>query len=116
MIHEINKHLAERAKLKKELKEWVKNKDIPLETRWDIFIMSELGDHKIYIERFNCNIGNDYIENLESRYTTEYVESILDWVEEQVTDDETPVYTEEDIIKFKENVLEKFIYSFEFDW
>lgn len=105
-IIQILKNIEE---VKKEFREWCANKDIPLDERWSLFVSSTLGIDKIYIENFDCKLGRDYQEDLEYKYETHTVENILDFASDND-------YTKEEIIIFKEKVLEKFIYSFKFDW
>ena len=112
MEEKIKKFKELQDSLKGELRLWVVDKSIPLEERWKVFIDSKLGDYKSFIERFNCVVGEEYIDTLETKYSTEDVEQILEWAE----DEDENSYTPEDIIEFKENVLKKFIYSFQFDW
>lgn len=113
MKEEIELFLQNKDELTEKLKIWVKDKSIPLDERWDLFIKSDLGEHSRYVERFNCKLGDHFVENLENKYETNNVSEILDFANYDPEDDS---YSEEDIIEFKENVLDKFIKSFEFDW
>jgi len=115
MITKIEQFLDEKAKLTKELQEWVVDKVIPLEERWNLFIKSGLGGHTwVYVD-FDTDIGRDYCDDLEQKYETHKVTDVLSWAEDQ-EDHEKPRYTENQIIDFKESVLIKFIKSFDFDW
>ena len=90
------------------LKLWVVDKSIPLGERWDLFIKSELGIEEPYIIDFDCEMGKQYIEELEYKYSTHNTGDIVKWLDEGQ-------YTEIQIIEFQEEVLEKFIKSFKFD-
>src|SRR5688572_26642391 len=48
MKDKIKKFLDEKKEIIKELKKYVKDKSISLNDRWDLFIISELGDHDGY--------------------------------------------------------------------
>ncbi len=111
MKEKIENYLTNKEKLKTDLKEWVKDKSIPLDERFEVFIKSNLGDHRRFSESFNCKLGNVYLDYLEQRYETQKVDEIIDFYNEY-----KEKFTETDLITFKENVLEKFVKSFEFDW
>ncbi len=93
-----------------ELKEWVKDKTIPLDERWDLFFQSDLGDHRTWIEDFK-NLDSDNIaKNRDvNRHETIYLDTIEEWYIKSIEDSEK--YDE-----FREDVLSKFIQSFEWDW
>lgn len=104
--------------IKNRLKIWVKDKNIPLEERWKTFIDSDLGDHKPFIERFEGMDDENYTDKYYiKRYQTVDVEALYEWGTEDNYDDEEPeLNTVEKQNAFKEDVLNKFIKSFEFDW
>lgn len=68
------------------IKTYCQNTDYPLSDRWDIFLLSGMGDHYPYIQRFHP---------LVSAYTDEVAELVL--------------------ADFKEVVLQNFIQSFIFN-
>lgn len=106
MRKEIENFLVERKILKEQLRIWVKDKTIPLEERWEVFFLSELGDARNYYKDFKHFQSREYCEYKHETIDMQYV---LDWLEEK------PL-TPEEIIEFKEDVLEQFIKSFEYDW
>ncbi len=109
--------------LREDLKIWVVNKDIPLDERWELFIKSELGES----EGWNLNLNSlprDYVSYDGSisceRYQTMRMEEVIDVLEYQVGNLDSR-YVHKDakyvcIEDVKEEILEKFIKSFTFDW
>jgi hypothetical protein len=51
MKEKIEQFLKEKESLIKEFKKWVKDKNIPLEERWDLFVKSGLGVHDNYYHK-----------------------------------------------------------------
>jgi hypothetical protein len=103
------------------LREFVKDKSIPLCTRWAIFVYSELGDHESYIVHWG-NIDDDWLTPdgpyYVSKYETIETEDIVEWLQNDFMDFK-PISPEEHlelVNAFKEEVLEKFIKSYEYDW
>ncbi len=95
------------------LKDWVKDKNISLEERWEVFIKSDLGTKSKFIERFIGIDSDDYDQEgpiYLSKYEYISVEKLLDLAIE------AEVIFENDIILFKEDVLNRFIAGFKFDW
>jgi|SRR6188508_1971822 len=127
MKSKIVKFLVEKDKLTEELKEWVKDKSISLDERWEVFIESDLGIHKSFIERFktldNDLIGTDCAISV-YKYETIFVESIYEAIQEaqeELEENPDSVYVSKklantDLNSFREECLEKFIKSFEFNW
>ncbi len=95
-------------KLTADLKEWVKDKSIPLDERWEVFFASGLGDHETCYEDFVNLNSDDYCDRV-SRHEVIYLSDIRDWGIDSLESDE-------DYDAFREDVLERFIKSFEFDW
>lgn len=117
MIHEINKLLNDKAKVTKELREYVKDKNIPLDQRWDLFIYSELGTHHKYIIHPDGLDEDKYFDTIDfDRGTIIIVEDFLENI--KILDVEDPEEDKilEDEVVFKEWCLDKFIKSFTFDW
>lgn len=121
----MNKELKEFLKVKKEFeakaRKWLKNKKVPLEERWDFFIESELGDHESSIVEFK-NLDNDVItgDNY-NRYETIEISDLIDIVEDAKRNDPEDEYYDEtmaktNLDKLKEEILSRFIKSFQFDW
>ena len=96
--------------LTSELREWVKDKSIPLDERWDVFFASGLGVHSGSLENF-VNLTDDDLANVRDFNRYEIVD--LDYVREygSITLESDEAYDE-----FREDVLSKFIKSFEWDW
>lgn len=138
MKHIVEEMLYHQDHITEKLKVWVVDKDIPLEERWDTFIKSGLGEHHVFLVKFK-SLGEDFISydgkfHAERHQTVdvEDIEQILldghghwegdwegrwdgdgHWKGEEFIHEE---YPEEMIAEFKEEVLEKFLKSFEFDW
>lgn len=83
-----------------------KDKEIPLEDRWEIFVMSGMGKEESTIVHYNTY---DLAERFDFRY------SVIDVVDE-VNLLEESFEKEYKINQLKEEILEKFIKSFVFDW
>ena len=77
MKEKIEKFLEEKKLLTEKLKLWVVDKSIPLGERWDLFIKSELGIEEPYIIDFDCEMGKQYIEELEYKYSTHNTGNIV---------------------------------------
>ncbi len=93
-----------------ELKEWVKDKSIPLDERWDTFFKSGLGRHISSIETFVNLTGNDICSVFQpSRHETIHLGDIAEYGISSIESEEA--YNE-----FREDVLNKFVKSFEWDW
>lgn len=95
--------------LRIELKEYVKDKSISLDERWELFITCELGDREPYCESFE---SFDY-DNFYATYEYEEITS-EDIIYRLSKDSEQYLYTTLDDVK--EEILDKFLYSFKFDW
>jgi hypothetical protein len=113
----------------KELKKYVQNKNIPLEKRWYAFTSVNLGYHCISLVTFDTIC----VETLYDarKYETVYTENLIDYLQEVDKDNfEEVFYLEkaEDleldfeilltkyINKFKEEVLDKFLYAYDMNW
>lgn len=107
MIEKINKLLAEKEILLNELKEWVKDKSIPLEERWNAFItVGELIKPDGYYWDFK-SLNEDDFHADQDKYKIFNVNRVIEYFEDA---------TEEEINNFKEEALGVFKYSWEFDW
>ena len=125
MRQTVDEMLHHQAQITANLKLWVVDKDIPLDERWDVFIKSGLGTKDSWITRFD-SLGQDYFM-YDGEYHCERYQTIhMDNVWERMTDDTRLYLTEfSDTLKpevaakldpFREEVLEKFIQSFYYDW
>ena len=107
LLKKIRAFKEEELSLYKEVKKYCQDGFISLEDRWDVFIESDMGDHKSSIQRYTPLI-NDYIDQRYwSRYETVYIDYIVDLFEE---------LDEKFVKEFKEDTLQMFIKSFELDW
>lgn len=114
MTETIDHFIIHKDLVREKLKIWVRDTSIPLQQRWETFIKSGLGTEDVFINRLDDNkVMSTYIDCLDERYTTEYVDSILNWAVELRTDYD---FTNEDIDEFKQDVLNNFLKSFKHDW
>jgi hypothetical protein len=93
-------------KITANLREWVKDKSISLDERWNLFFKSDLGDHKTYHENFVNFKSDEYCNNL-NRYKIIDLSNAINYknFSDEIQYDD-----------FRENVLNKFIKSFKWDW
>lgn len=120
MENKILEFVKLRDQLTRELKEWVKNKSIPLETRWETFLISELGDHRNWIIDINPVVSKhaDYM----NRYMTLELERVVESLEdelcykEEVDLENLSIESRIQISSLKEDILEAFVKSFRVDW
>ena len=122
----------QKEELTKRVKEYCQNKEFPLDKRWKLFIESDLGEHNGWIQNFetidieNLKDFNKYefisVESLVELYN-DYVEDDLYEEMELKSDYNTPEYdmfiklcVDPKVNVFKEEILQKFIKSFEYDW
>lgn len=110
----MKERIEQLAKLKVEitsdLREWVKDKSIPLDERWDVFFASGLGIHSGNIEKFINLNDDDLVSRMD--YNRHEIVKLGDIREYGIDSLES----DEDYNDFREDVLEKFIKSFEWDW
>jgi len=117
MKDKIQKYKEDGERLQKELKQFVQDKNNSLSERWDLFCFAKMGNNEGWIQHFesiNEIFGEEvswFDDFYKSRNQTVYLENIL---EELVDCEKEP--TEEQLNKVKEEVLERFIWSFELDW
>ena len=97
---------------KKTLKEYVQNKDNPLEDRCHLFSTCDLPDDEdfiVHFESFDLPL-DDYrrYEVIDLVYQIEYLEECL--IDQYIK------ISREDIDNLKEEIFSKFIKSFQLDW
>jgi hypothetical protein len=108
-IVEVNKKLES---LKKEFAEVIVDKSIPLEDRWQFWRGS---DDKLK----NTESWNVYFETIDTEkvmydmYASRHETITSERIKENIEDGDK---TEEALIAFQEEVLERNLYSFCFDW
>jgi hypothetical protein len=105
--------------LEKTLKLYVINKEIPLQERWDVFVESELGKAHPWIQHFkSIKIVEDWMYSDFNKYETYQTKDLVERLQENIGNDMGPLdeVTQELVDAFKEEILEKFLKSFQFDW
>jgi len=109
-------HLAEKKQeLQNDLKVYVQDKSLPLSDRWEIFCLAgneDLVPTSGWIEYYNSVDIEQYLADRQ-RYSTVYLEYAIEFFEER---DDDKRMEDEEINTFKEEILNKFIWSFELDW
>lgn len=118
MKEKINELILLQAQYKGELREWVKDKSIPLEERWSTFIKSKLGEHRTSYEEFEWIDSDNYYDDYHiERHETVYIDKLYEQgITPRYRTNQAELNTEEKQQEFKEDVLNKFIYSFKMDW
>ena len=138
MKEKIENFLELKSKITEELKEFVKDKSIPLEDRWSLFIESGLSSHKNCIQDFKTFNIEDYHCNSD-RYETIEVTSIIEYLnygiidlselselyekyietypedEEVENQEQIDIFMKQIIDSFKEECLDRFLYSYTID-
>lgn len=104
--------------LTKELKIWVKDKSIPLDERWDVFHDSQLGEELSFYEEFEGVDSDGYYDNYYiDKYQTVYTKNLFEMAsEKRYNKQKAELDTIEKQNAFKEDVLNKFVKSFEMNW
>lgn len=110
MRDKIKQLKKDKEKLTLELKEWVKDKSIPLDERWEVFFASDLGKHSSWIEDF-VNLDSDDVASHRDMDRSETVD-----LQDIRAYGISSIESDEDYDAFREDVLTKFIKSFEWDW
>lgn len=96
----------QKEELTKKVKEYCQNKEFPLDKRWDLFIESDFGKHEGWcIDLNSINLDNFYAQK--DRHQTFIVDDLIFWLSDHA-------YT--NIDEIKEELLQMFIKSFEYDW
>lgn len=123
MKEKINQYLNLQKELKSELREWVKDESIPLIERYDLFLLSGLGeDARFYLHppcidwnRVNLE-DNFYLEKYSQCSIGRFIETALENKEEWEDGEPSP-YDEcgkEKLIRYF--MIDKFVKSFTHDW
>lgn len=115
MINEVNTFLKQIENFRKEVQIYCRTKSIPLEERWSVFEKCGvfLGKDKDWNHTFK-SLPDKFImydgEYHVNRYQTVIMINVVDYIIE--------CYGGNDINldKFKEEILEEFIWSFVYDW
>ena len=119
LLGRIKEFKETQSELKDLVKHYVQNKDFPLDERWEVFAESDLGDHDSYYIRFESIDLMDICDR--NRYETidviYQVDNLIETYEYYLDKDEYELdFNLEEINALKEEVLEKFVKSFECDW
>jgi hypothetical protein len=111
MKQKIEEFLKQKATLTEMLKKWVVDKTVPLSERWEVFVMSDLGERAPFMEEFD-DLDMDDLARIRDFNKFEVVD---------LTDINSFLkgkhgFNSKRIARIQEQILEKFIQSFEFDW
>ena len=99
-----------------DVKEYVQNTSIPLEDRWEVFKKCGVGKEESYIQHIIFN-GEDICDTEPfSKYETIFLVNVVENKEDDLQYYKDVDFTRESIEAFKEEVLNQFIWSFEYDW
>jgi hypothetical protein len=109
----ISKHNREKETLKKLVKEYVQDRQHPLQKRWEIFVLSNMGNYESCIQDFE-KMDSDYWCSLE--INRNQVVDMIDEIEQYEEWEGNPKLTREDLDEVREAVLQKFIKEFRYDW
>jgi sulfate adenylyltransferase subunit 1 (EFTu-like GTPase family) len=115
---------------KPDFKEYVQDECIDLENRWELFLMGGhlFADEEVYIEHFKCldreTIMFDekpfYPQRTQRIYTKDIVTTIAEVKEEEDYDRISKSVSDSirnlNIDDLKEEILQKFLWSFGYDW
>lgn len=105
MTEEVAEYLLNKRILENALKKYVTDKEIPLQHRWDLFLLSGLGEefyHVPILESYNLY---DFCHTIGQEWQKFTSQEIIDFLKEE---DASP----ELIKNIKEELLELFIKSF----
>lgn len=130
MLNKINELNIMIAQAKLEFEHYIVHSDIPLNVRWEAFIAAPecLKNHARYIVHFASlpeqTLGYDCTVHCK-RYETVNVDNLIECLEERFGENEDaaekgvePYYNMEgiDLVKLKEEILQKNLGSFVYDW
>lgn len=115
MIKLVNDFLEGLENLKVSIKEYCQNTETPLDDRWVVFekIGPIVGEHHTWVARFK-SLPNEFIMYDGDYYCTERYMTIT--VQNIVSDIEYNKYPDINLNAFKEEVLSRFLWSFQYDW
>lgn len=97
--------------LQDAVKDYVQDKSLPLSDRWEIFCLSE---HIVPDCDFNAYYDTKNIEQIKAYYGKRSVVKLV-WVIYKIEDFEEDCDLPYSTDEFKEEILDKFIWSFELD-
>ena len=118
MEQRLIKFLEIQDELKKDLKTYVVNKQIPLFIRWSLFIKADLGEEMYYIPNMDTvDMGMIGEEPFIHKYETIHMDWLVDWLyhnDQYIIAEGTNIDQKIDAVK--EEILSRFLKSFELDW
>jgi hypothetical protein len=119
MLEHIDNIRKSEAQLTGRVKTFVQNKDIPLEDRWEVFIEARCGHEEPFIQHFK-SINDDILNAYEYIMYFERREVLaMDDVWERMMDSKEEIlerHPDTDFDAFREEVLDKFLWSYVMDW
>lgn len=122
MIHVLNK-INELENLKNEIQdlweEFLKNKEYSLDEKWNIFVKygEIFGRKDGWCQRFDIEkkVEINWFEDYNThRRETVILSNFIEWIEENL--EEWPKWNRDLINEFKEEILQKNLWSYRFDW
>lgn len=99
--------------LGKDIMDYITDKRIDVDVRWNVFYKSNLGNCQPYIESFDCLIGKEIADECEERYRSNCVFQELEYYEENLDPSEDHSV---EINIYKENVMSSFTKEWINDW
>lgn len=129
-VDKFNEFLNLRAFFEEKLEEFVKDKSIPLDIRWEVFERSGMGESRTYIVHFKTlpedivtYEGLVHCEIYQTMSVFRIVEDIEEYLEECNSGDAYDLRYKKmlddhkfDIKEFKEECLSMFLKEYKFDW
>jgi len=116
MLSKLTTFINERDSMYKEVKSYCQDKSIPLEDRWKVYSVSGMGETMNWIwsfesfneDEFHSNGGRSRHEMCDPGDVMEYFKYKLEYSDEDHYNNE--------VLLFKEEVLQAFVSSWELDW
>lgn len=116
MLSKINAFIEQRDSIYNEVKAYCQDKSIPLEDRWKVYNVSGMGKTMSWIWSFE-SFNEDEFHNNEnrSRHETYNPGDVMEYFKYKPEYSDEEHYNNE-VLLFKEEVLQSFVSSWEFDW
>lgn len=105
MTEEIEEYLLHKRILENTLKKYVTDKEIPLQQRWDLFLLSDLGEEFYHVPTLKSYNLYDFCHTIGQEWQKFTSLEIIDFLKEEDASFEL-------IKNVKEELLELFIKSF----
>lgn len=117
--HALEEHKRKELSLVDACREYVQDKSVELDKRWEFFMTHAIGrEHKPWIQRF-ASIDIDIIYDGFSRHQSIDMNDIIDQLTLKPNDAKDfgqLLVTPEQLLVFREEILESYVFSFDFDW